>query len=120
MKWRITHISDTHNKHNKVITPGGDILIHSGDISSIGRKHEVLDFIKWFSKQPYKFKIFIAGNHDLTFDSEVLFRDKSVHFDHIQYDLSFLHTMLQNSYLACRSAFERILERSTGDLSLDY
>ena len=86
MKWRITHISDTHNKHNKVITPGGDILIHSGDISSIGRKHEVLEFIKWFSKQPYKFKIFIAGNHDTTFDSEVLFRDKSVHFDHIRYD----------------------------------
>ena len=86
MKWRITHISDTHNKHNRVITPGGDILIHSGDISSIGRKHEVLEFIKWFSKQPYKFKIFIAGNHDTTFDSEVLFRDKSVHFDHIRYD----------------------------------
>jgi hypothetical protein len=85
MKWRITHISDTHNKHNKVILPGGDILIHSGDISSIGRKHEVLDFIKWFSKQPYKFKVFIAGNHDLTFDNEVLFRDKSVHFDRIQY-----------------------------------
>lgn len=85
MKMRITHISDTHNKHNKVITPGGDILIHSGDISSIGRKHEVEDFIKWFSKQPYRFKIFIAGNHDLTFDSEVLFRDKSVHFDRKQY-----------------------------------
>ena len=47
MKWRITHISDTHNKHNKINLPGGDILIHSGDISSIGRKHEVLDFIKW-------------------------------------------------------------------------
>jgi len=66
--------------------PGGDILIHSGDVTSIGRKSEVERFIKWFNGiDNYTHKIFIAGNHDLTFDSEVLFRDKSVHFDRIQY-----------------------------------
>lgn len=87
MKLRLTAISDTHNKHKQLNgkLPGGDLLIHSGDFTSIGRKHEVEDFIKWFSKQPYKFKVFIAGNHDLTFDSETLFRDKSVHFDKKQY-----------------------------------
>jgi Icc-related predicted phosphoesterase len=87
MKLRLTAISDTHNKHKQLNgkLPGGDLLIHSGDFTSIGRKHEVEDFIKWFSEQPYKFKVFIAGNHDLTFDSEVLFRDKSVHFDKKQY-----------------------------------
>ena len=88
MKMRITHISDTHNKHNQLNgkLPGGDILIHSGDFTSIGRKHEVEKFIQWFNNiDNYMYKIFIAGNHDLTFDSEVLFRDKSVHFDRIQY-----------------------------------
>ena len=66
---RITHISDTHNKHNQLNgkLPGGNILIHSGDLTSIGRKHEVEKFIEWFGKQDYTHKVFIAGNHDLVF-----------------------------------------------------
>jgi Icc-related predicted phosphoesterase len=81
---RITHISDTHNKHNQLNgkLPGGDILIHSGDVTSIGRKSEVERFIKWFNGiDNYTHKIFIAGNHDLTFDREVLYRDKAAYFD---------------------------------------
>jgi len=84
MKMRITHISDTHNKHNQLNgkLPGGDILIHSGDITSIGRRSEVERFIKWFNGiDNYTHKIFIAGNHDLTFDREVLYRDKAAYFD---------------------------------------
>ena len=83
MKFRITGISDTHNKHKQLNgkLPGGDLLIHSGDITSLGRKHEVSDFIKWFSKQDYQYKIFIAGNHDMTFDREILLRDKLAHFE---------------------------------------
>ena len=51
MKRRITHISDTHNKHNQLngLLPGGDLLIHSGDISSLGRETEVKRFVKWFN-----------------------------------------------------------------------
>ena len=62
MKFRITGISDTHNKHNQLEgkLPGGDILIHSGDITSLGRKDEVKRFIKWFGKQEYTYKVFIA------------------------------------------------------------
>ena len=83
MKYNITAISDTHNKHNQLNgkLPGGDILIHSGDITSLGRKHEVADFIKWFDKQDYTHKIFIAGNHDMTFDREILLRNKLAHFE---------------------------------------
>ena len=84
MKMRITHISDTHNKHNQLngLLPGGDLLIHSGDISSLGRKSEVERFIKWFNGiDNYTHKIFIAGNHDLTFDREALYRDKAAYFD---------------------------------------
>ncbi len=84
---RITHISDTHNKHNQLNgkLPGGQLLIHSGDFTSIGRKHEVEGFIKWFAKQDYTHKVFIAGNHDLVMDSERLYEAKSAHFEHKEY-----------------------------------
>jgi hypothetical protein len=84
MIFRITHISDTHNKHKHLNgkLPGGDLLIHSGDISSLGRKHEVEDFIKWFNGiEGYTNKVFIAGNHDMSFDKEVLLRNKLDYFD---------------------------------------
>jgi Icc-related predicted phosphoesterase len=67
---KITFISDTHNKHNQVTSslPGGDLLIHAGDISSLGYKHEIQQFLKWFSGlDNYTHKIFIAGNHDWGF-----------------------------------------------------
>ena len=88
MKMRITHISDTHNKHKQLNgkLPGGDILIHSGDITSIGREHEVGEFVKWFNGiDNYTNKIFIAGNHDLTFESEILLKNKSEYFDRKPY-----------------------------------
>ena len=84
MKFRITGISDTHNKHNQLEgkLPGGDILIHAGDITSLGRKDEVKRFIKWFNNiDNYAYKVFIAGNHDMTFDREKLLRDKLAHFE---------------------------------------
>ena len=67
---RITFISDTHNKHSQLthVLPGGDILIHAGDISSMGYKHEIQQFLKWFNGlDNYTHKIFIAGNHDWGF-----------------------------------------------------
>ena len=84
---KITHISDTHNKHNQLNgkLPGGQLLIHSGDFTSIGRKHEVEGFIKWFAKQDYTHKVFIAGNHDLVLDSERLYEAKSAHFEYKEY-----------------------------------
>ena len=84
MMKRITHISDTHNKHKQLNDklPGGDILIHSGDISSLGRQREVEGFIKWFNGiAGYTHKIFIAGNHDMSFDSEILMQTKIDYFD---------------------------------------
>lgn len=88
MKWKITGISDTHNRHKKLKNdlPGGDLLIHSGDITSIGRESEIREFVKWFNSiDNYTHKVFIAGNHDLTFESEKLFRLKSMWFDKKNY-----------------------------------
>lgn len=69
--YKITVISDTHNKHNQLELPGGDILIHSDDLSSRGYKHEVDNFCNWFDKQSLKYNtcIFIAGNHDFGFEN---------------------------------------------------
>jgi predicted phosphohydrolase len=61
----ILHLSDTHSKHHELCNlPPADIIIHSGDISFAGSENEVMDFIEWFAALPYKYKIFIAGNHD--------------------------------------------------------
>ena len=66
---RFVIISDTHNKHRQLRTlPPGDAIIHAGDITSRGQEREVNDFLKWFSGLDYKYKIFIAGNHDFLFE----------------------------------------------------
>ena len=44
---RIVHISDTHGLHRNVSVPWGDVLVHSGDFTNRGEKHQVLDFIQW-------------------------------------------------------------------------
>lgn len=61
---RFVAISDTHARHHSVRLPPGDVLLHAGDISNQGKKEEVADFLKWFAQQPYRYRIFIAGNHD--------------------------------------------------------
>ena len=69
---KILTISDTHGKHNQL----GDLkeysdcemIIHAGDVTPMGKEYQVNDFLKWFSKLHFKYKIFIAGNHDFYFD----------------------------------------------------
>lgn len=69
---KITLISDTHNKHNQVTAtlPGGDLLLHAGDTTGMGYKHELQQFMKWYNNLDYTHKVFIAGNHDWGFQTE--------------------------------------------------
>ena len=60
----ITFISDTHGLHGRLKLNPGKVLIHSGDITEYGSEDEVVEFLYWFSSQPFTHKIFIAGNHD--------------------------------------------------------
>ena len=57
-------ISDTHGQHRSLKLPNGDVIIHAGDISKRGHPIEMEDFLDWFSNLNFKYKIFVAGNHD--------------------------------------------------------
>ncbi|KAF8121274.1 hypothetical protein EV363DRAFT_1568884 [Boletus edulis] len=58
-------IADTHNTHNaQTSLPGGDILLHTGDLTQLGTLPELCDALAWLSVQPHLVKIFIGGNHD--------------------------------------------------------
>lgn len=69
---RITLISDTHTNHWELNghLPGGDLLIHAGDIMNSGRNiNDISNFCEWFNElEQYDHKVFIAGNHDRMFD----------------------------------------------------
>jgi len=65
---RIVCLSDTHNFHEQIAVPDGDILIHSGDATINGSDQEVVEFIYWFANLPHRRKIFVAGNHDWLFE----------------------------------------------------
>jgi Icc-related predicted phosphoesterase len=72
---RITVISDTHTKHGLIPMedlPGGDLLLHAGDIMNSGyNKNDIFDFLHWYDSIPgYDKKVFIAGNHDRMFEND--------------------------------------------------
>jgi Icc-related predicted phosphoesterase len=90
---KIVFISDTHGQHRKLKNlPKADLIIHGGDVSKLGKDHEVEDFIHWFLRLDYAHKIFIAGNHDFYFE------DYS--FDFIQKKLT------SNCHYLCNSGVE--------------
>ncbi|GJE96952.1 metallophosphatase domain-containing protein [Phanerochaete sordida] len=65
---RFVCISDTHSRKFKV--PDGDVLLHSGDISSWGYLVQVEAGMKWIESLPHRIKVVVAGNHDLCLDEE--------------------------------------------------
>jgi Icc-related predicted phosphoesterase len=69
---RVVLISDTHNQHDGLVLPEGDLLIHAGDFSGRGLLKEVVPFLDWFGRQPHPHKVLIAGNHDFYAEREAL------------------------------------------------
>ncbi|CUG87074.1 Hypothetical protein, putative [Bodo saltans] len=68
---RIVIISDTHELHEQMKIPSGDVLIHAGDILFADRfafrwlsNYRLRNFFKWVNAQPHRHKVVIAGNHD--------------------------------------------------------
>jgi len=81
---RLVCIADTHNEHETLRLPAGDVLVHAGDcLTESGRRHvkraadgaivrvkpagEALftRFAAWFGAQSHPSKVLIGGNHDL-------------------------------------------------------
>ena len=62
--------SDTHGRHREQQVPENvDIVIFAGDAvedNLVGDEYD--DFIEWFSSIPCKWKIFVSGNHELSFE----------------------------------------------------
>lgn len=68
---KLVCISDTHNKHEDMDDlPDGDVLIHSGDMTLLGKSKELKRVSEWLLDQPHKHKIVIPGNHDLSLDPD--------------------------------------------------
>lgn len=73
---RIICISDTHEQHtalnqylyDSVFTHNVDMIICAGDTannkSSALNYNPQLDFIQWFSELPFKYKLYVPGNHN--------------------------------------------------------
>lgn len=69
-KIRIVCISDTHNTRPEL--PHGDVLIHAGDLTENGSFDEVQTELRWLSLQPHRYKVFVAGNHDVLLDENFI------------------------------------------------
>jgi Icc-related predicted phosphoesterase len=66
---RIVLISDTHDLQDRIHpVPDGDILIHAGDLTMLGRMNEIAAAGVWLRSLPHRHKIYIAGNHDWMFE----------------------------------------------------
>lgn len=91
---RIVAISDTHTKHDRLVVPECDVLIHAGDCSNSGSRSQITAFWDWMDKQPAKHKLFVPGNHDIACEdglrpsgmsSVVYLQDESVTIDGVKF-----------------------------------
>ena len=63
---KVVCISDTHSLQPAL--PGGDLLIHAGDLTECGSSTEVQATLDWLAAQTHTHKVAIGGNHDLVLD----------------------------------------------------
>ncbi len=69
---KLVLMSDSHDCHDDIDLPEGDLLIHSGDMTSMGTINQITAVNSWFGREKHKFKygiIAIAGNHDWGFQN---------------------------------------------------
>lgn len=65
---KLVLMSDTHELHDQVQVPDGDVLVHAGDFTMVGEIKAIKSFNDWLGKQPHPIKIVIPGNHDKLFE----------------------------------------------------
>lgn len=69
-EYNLFAFSDTHGQHRKLRVPeDAHIVVCAGDAVEDNLKgNEYDDFIAWFGALPAKWKLFVPGNHELSFD----------------------------------------------------
>jgi len=83
---KICFISDTHTLHKGLKIPDCDLLVHAGDISSIGTEYQTYDFFNWIiSLKNVKRFCMIAGNHDFYFENKALTKEVLNNFPSVAY-----------------------------------
>lgn len=70
---RFVCISDTFSRTDYMpAIPDGDVLLHTGNFSNLGIPREIEAFNEFLGKLPHRYKIVIAGNHEVTFDPQLM------------------------------------------------
>jgi len=80
------HFGDSHTYHNQLEIPPVEMVIFSGDCSNtrdpLNNQNEIRDFLSWFGELPIKYKVFVAGNHDVSLETQHIvkedFEDKGI------------------------------------------
>jgi len=80
---KLWHISDTHGLHEQLPVPNDvEVVVHSGDASNnknpyINEK-EFRNFLAWFSNLSIPHKIFVPGNHETSFERNLVRKDELI------------------------------------------
>ncbi|OAA68408.1 phosphoric ester hydrolase [Niveomyces insectorum RCEF 264] len=64
---RVVCLSDTHDQIVPDV-PGGDLLIHAGDLTNNGTPADLQRQLDWLASLPHEHKVVVCGNHDSWFD----------------------------------------------------
>ncbi|KAI9055480.1 hypothetical protein LZ554_000434 [Drepanopeziza brunnea f. sp. 'monogermtubi'] len=99
-KTRFVILSDTHNAHpgGAFKLPKGDVLIHAGDLTNQGSYSELQKTVQWLEEADFEAKIVIAGNHDITLDSD-FYSQYGLHFhNQDSQDTARCQALLDNSH----------------------
>lgn len=69
---KIAAFSDTHGMPSlkKLYWPKADVVICAGDFSNYGNMEDACIFMEEYKTLPYKYRVFVAGNHDRFFERE--------------------------------------------------
>ncbi len=67
---RLILMSDTHGREGAHPVPDGDILLHAGDLTDVGRAREIAAVNAGLGALPHRHKLVIAGNHDFLFEND--------------------------------------------------
>lgn len=96
---KIVAFSDTHGLHHKLRVPCSlDVAICAGDVESDLDTESLEEFATWYESVPASLRLFVIGNHDLSFDFEpmqakeiflrhhiLLLEDKVVTFGNVRF-----------------------------------